>query len=48
MVSMVKISREDTSARTYAALAGDGLMPEIMPPLAPDELRKKAPSEGEH
>ena len=23
--------------RTYAALAGDGLMPEVMPPLATDE-----------
>ena len=28
---------ESGSPRTYAALAGDGLMPEVMPPLATDE-----------
>jgi hypothetical protein len=28
---------ESNNPRTYAALAGDGLMPEVMPPLAPDE-----------
>ena len=28
---------ESSNLRTYTALAGDGLMPEVMPPLAPDE-----------
>jgi hypothetical protein len=28
---------ESSNPRTYAALAGDGLMPEVMPPLATDE-----------
>ncbi len=36
---------EDNKPRTYAALAGDGLMPEIMPPLGPDEQRKTLPKD---
>lgn len=36
--------REDKGPRTYAALAGDGLMPEMMPPLAPEEHQNNAPT----
>jgi hypothetical protein len=32
-----KTTMGSSNPRTYAALAGDGLMPEVMPPLATDE-----------
>jgi hypothetical protein len=36
---------EDNKPRTYAALVGDGLMPETMPPLGPNEPRITLPKE---
>jgi hypothetical protein len=36
---------KDNKPRTYAALAGDGLMPETMPPLGPNEPRITVPKE---